>query len=414
MPYGDNTDGADYQGGDSVTPAEEIERRRQKVLALQQALRGGSPQAMPQGLDRQRAVGLLSILTGNRQLSGAGEALVGNANQQEQFQRQTPGIDLSNQLKQQEVEAGSRSAAAQQNPATRAAYQGVLSKFGMNVDPNTPASVMQGIMPVVEKGYAVDQAAQSRREAARLRAGDPEGPENIAQAIINGDQPPILTGMYGKAPLIRAALAKQGFNLSSAQQEWNATQRHLATMNGPQQTRLQQAVDFTSQSVDNVEQLYNQWKKSGVSTGSRLFNSAALSVAKQLPGQAGADAQALEGQINDLVGELSNVYMGGNSPTDQAIKLAKANLSADWNEATFTKAIQQVRNSLRMRQNAMRSAPTLGVGGSRYDKAPAPGAAQPQGDGGMVDVIAPDGTAGQIPAGNLDKALARGFKRAGR
>jgi hypothetical protein len=144
-------------------------------------------------------------------------------------------------------------------------------------------------------------------------------PKDIAAAIISGDQPPTLKGLYRNAAPVRAELARQGFNLSRAETDWNAVQKHIATLNGNQQTRLQQAVSTASDSLDKIEGLYNEWKQLGPNSGIKIFNRASLAAARNLPGRTGAVAQALEGQISDLTAELAVVYMGGNSPTDHGL-----------------------------------------------------------------------------------------------
>src|SRR6185312_1303215 len=83
---------------------------------------------------------------------------------------------------------------------------------------------------------------------------------SIADAIVKGDQPPVMTGLYKYSGPVRAALAKSGYDLTTANEDWTATQKHLAAMNSTQQLRLRQAVDFSSQSLDLVDQLADEWK----------------------------------------------------------------------------------------------------------------------------------------------------------
>ena len=67
---------------------------------------------------------------------------------------------------------------------------------------------------------------------------DTEQVKNIADAIEKGEQPPSLGSMYKMAAPVRAELAKRGYDLANAQMDWDATKRHLSTLNGPQQTRI--------------------------------------------------------------------------------------------------------------------------------------------------------------------------------
>jgi hypothetical protein len=175
--------------------------------------------------------------------------------------------------------------------------------------------------------------------------------ESIAEAIIKGEQPPDLKGLYRMGPAVRASLAKQGYNLANAQLDWQATQKHIATLNSQQQTRMRQAVDNASHSLDTIETLADQWKGGKFP----ILNRGRLAAAKggALGPQAQQIATALEAQIADVTAELANVYMGGNSPTDRAMQLAAHNLSADWTESTLRKLIEQQRQNLQIRSNSM-------------------------------------------------------------
>jgi hypothetical protein len=108
-----------------------------------------------------------------------------------------------------------------------------------------------------------------------------------------------------------------------------------------------------------------------------VFNRAALQTAKNLPGKAGAAAQALDTQIADMVSELGQVYMGGNSPTDHALELAQRNLSGDWNQQQFDAAIKLLQTNLGYRVNSIMNAGIAGeTPGSPYT---------PQGGAGVKD-----------------------------
>jgi len=197
--------------------------------------------------------------------------------------------------------------------------------------------------------------------------------EAIADAIVSGKQPPSLSELRSNTAPVRAALARKNYDLTSATADWAATQKHIATLNGPQQERLRQAVYTVDHSLDTLDDLYSQWQRVGPASGFKVFNRAALAAARNAPGEAGAVAQALEAQINDLTAELGQVYMGGNSPTDHALKLAGQNLKSDWNEQTFRKMIGLARTNLAIRKNSMANSMPVGTGGNSYAQQP-PGA----------------------------------------
>ncbi len=192
----------------------------------------------------------------------------------------------------------------------------------------------------------------------------------IAQAIIRGEQPPDLKGLYRNGAAVRASLAKNGYNLTQATEDWNATSKYLASANSLPPQRLRQAVDFVDGSLGTVEDLAQQWKSKGYGPLSR----AALTAAAN--GVAGPDAQSLatrfQAQIADVTSELGTVYKGGNSSTDESLKLAAKNLSADWSEKALLDNVAQIRQNLQYRRNSLKSAP---IAGTSANNPYAPGAA---------------------------------------
>ncbi len=206
-------------------------------------------------------------------------------------------------------------------------------------------------------------------------------PKDIAQAIIDGKQQPVLTGLYRDAAPVRAELARRGYDLATATTDWNATQKYLGTLNGTQQTRLRQAISFTSETLPQVEAAYAEWKKQAGISGFKVLNKANLAAMKQLPGAAGAAAHQLDSLIADFTSELGTVYKGGNSSTDESLKLAAQNLQSDWNDKTFGDAIKRLNTSLTIRRNSMATGPAGGIGGEYSPQgaaAPAPQAGSPK------------------------------------
>lgn len=192
-------------------------------------------------------------------------------------------------------------------------------------------------------------------------------------AIVSGNQPPDLKNLYRYGAPIKAELQKRGYNLVQAQEDWLAQTKMIATLNGPQQTRLRQATNFAYDSLPIIEDLAKQWDAGGYP----LLNKARLAAAKQ--GALGAEAQTiatqLDTQIADLTSELGTVYKGGNSSTDESLKLAGKNLQADWSKDTLQKNIDLVRKNLDIRKNSLNLA-VAGVGENRY----APKGELPTGD----------------------------------
>ncbi|HEY1747818.1 MAG TPA: hypothetical protein VGG11_13785 [Xanthobacteraceae bacterium] len=189
-------------------------------------------------------------------------------------------------------------------------------------------------------------------------------PQLIAQAIENGNQPPSLTGLYGKGASVRAALETDGYNLTQATEDWTATQKLLSTMNGQQQTKLRESVNQVSESLGLVQQLSDKWNGGSFP----VLNKVNLTAAKN--GAYGADAQSLatqlDAEIADVTSELGTVYKGGNTSTDSSLALAAQQLSSSWSKDTLDSAIQLARTNIQYRQNSL-SLSTAGVSDSQYN-----------------------------------------------
>lgn len=198
--------------------------------------------------------------------------------------------------------------------------------------------------------------------------------EDIGDAIMRGDQPPILTGMgMGGAAELRAYLGKKGFNLTRAMEDWQGMTRYIASLNSSQQLRLRQASDFAFESLDLLDNrdnpgndLIGQLRRFIPRGKYPLLNRAALKAAKEgvFGDAASSAATQLESQVTDLQSELATVYKGGNSPTDIGLKQAGSMLSGDWSENTLRDAIDLSRKNLRYRLNSIRNTGPAGVSGA--------------------------------------------------
>lgn len=239
--------------------------------------------------------------------------------------------------------------------------------------------------------YKTDGSGQLEAIPGGPAAPDSDVAKDIAKGIVDGTQPPNTQGLYRYGAQVRAELSKQGFDLSKAQLEFNATNRALSTMNGPQQTRMRQNIGTLSESLPLVRDLAKQWKAGKYP----LLNKATLVAATQ--GTLGPDAQSLanrlQAQIADVTAELGSVYMGGNSPTDHAFDLAAKSLSADWSESTLLDMVKLAETNVRYRQNALNQ-PVAGIADNPYD----PRGAVPTISPAMPAAVGGDGQGAEPPA----------------
>jgi hypothetical protein len=186
-----------------------------------------------------------------------------------------------------------------------------------------------------------------------------EDAQAIAEAIVRGDLPPTLRGLYKNAGPVLAALAKKKlpdgsyFNLSKFALDYEATKKFLATANDDRQNNIRQSITVLEHALPFIDELYTKLEKELKRTGFKQLDKIALTAAKNLPGDAGRLATQLDAQIVDVIEALAKIYMGGNSPTDKALDLAKQQLSSDWNPETFKAALKQAMANLSYRKAAM-------------------------------------------------------------
>lgn len=398
MPLGDNSDFSILFGPQA----------RARVVAA--ALRGEKAppvgDELAQALERSRGAGDLANL-----LAASGDPAIAQLAQGVRHQAeqdvQSPEQRLRYARDSEQTRQLQDRAERMRDPGSPAtALRRTLAKKWV---PEVDTSQMTGMdlepdMPLMERSYAADLrrvAGGGRgKGAGGSGTGTPGGDpiSAIADAIVSGKQPPELKGLFKHGPMVRAELARRGFDLSGAMSDWSATQKHLSSLNSQQQTRLRQAVDATGEQVDNVERFYEDWKKAGTTTGLKAFNKASLAASKALGGTAGAAAQVLEGQINLLAGELGNVLMGGNSPTDHALSMAQTLLQGDWDQPTFEAAIKSLRRDIQIRRNSLAHSSAAGTSaGNLYARTDA--AAEHAGAPAAPGPGAPVSAAQAAPAG---------------
>ena len=239
--------------------------------------------------------------------------------------------------------------------------------------------------------------------------------KDILEGMQRGDIPPNLSG-YGMGQLrgeLLAEAARQKVPLAQMELDWLATSQFYRTLNGAQQTRLRQATEFSTESLnllsnpDTKQQgadLIGQLRRFIPRSKFPILNKAALTAAKQgVFGDAAASAaRQVDSQITDLQSELATVYQGGNSPTDQKIGRAKQILDSDWSENTLRDAVDLSRTNLGLRLNSIRNVGVGGpTGGGMYAPTPAPPTPTPL----------PVNRAAQPPASTKAPKTADGFIR---
>jgi hypothetical protein len=234
-------------------------------------------------------------------------------------------------------------------------------------EPELAAKAVSGGPEAAQAEATLKRLDQSKRESRPVNINNlatPGDVQDAADAIESGDQAPTLQGLYRNTLAVKAELARRGVPLAKMELDWKATQKYVSSLNSTQQLRLQQSISSASELLPKIDTLYAEWKQLAPVSGFKIANHAALIAMKNMPGRAGAVASALDTQITELTADLGNIYMGGNSPTDQALKLGHQALQSDWGPQAFEEGIKQAKLNIGIRQNSMRHGGPAGLSGT--------------------------------------------------
>jgi len=188
----------------------------------------------------------------------------------------------------------------------------------------------------------------------------------IVEGIKSGTQPPTVTGLYGKGAAVRAALAKDGFDLATAQREWQAAQRQTASLNGPQMTRFSVLAKTVDNTIGEVSKLAEQMQLKGIPLVNRVELFAYIQAQGDTPNSKLATRYLTA--INTLKEEFASLAQGGYAPTGPAWELANQQINGNYSVGKLQASLEEIQNLIQYRMKAIES--MGGAGGGRYNSAP--------------------------------------------
>jgi hypothetical protein len=346
-------------------------------------------------LDHQTGLALLSLPPGQARVEAVQQYEQKALTAKEQIDQQRKAIEQPLQDAKTVAETDAAKTLAQQRTDQHSAQFKEYRDYANE-------EVKAGRTPVSFSAYQ-DMDANRKRPVTAI---SPTGQTDVQQAVAGmreGTIPPILPGRATKEYVgMLAESRRQGYDLARAATDWAATQKHLATMNGAQQLRLNQAINSLPEMLDIVDGLAQKWKGGQFP----ILNRANLALAKN--GAYGKDVAAvanqLDAEIADVVADLGNVYMGGNSPTEQALQLASKSLKGEWDGAVLRNMVKLAKTNVTIRRNSINATGVAGASSDNPYGFQQPQQAGPGGgatSGGVADgapVVFPDGTTGHWDA----------------
>ena len=225
-------------------------------------------------------------------------------------------------------------------PPNTMASGGGQGGYGTEINPD--------YVPPVRAGSTAQQNYKDKLDNAK----------SIADAIENGEQLADFKSLYGLAGPVKAELSRRGVDVRKLQLQATAETKLAQTLQGPQQVRLRQSIDSVLQGLNELESINQEFDRFGI----RIFNKAKITALVNGAGSKEQQdvAQRFVTQMIGLQDEFGNVIMSGNSPTDQALKLAGNIFKSDYNNTSVKASISQARRLLTMRRTAIEN---VGVSG---------------------------------------------------
>lgn len=258
------------------------------------------------------------------------------------------------------------------DPEAKALATQVLTKYGK--PEYEYRSLADGSLVAVNKTNPSDA-----RVVFHAGASKGDGDDNVklvAQAIQNGDQPPVLTGLYRNGMAVKAQLEKNGFNVANAQVEWTRAQKQIAALNGPQMTRFVGLASSVTNTIDEVNDLSSKMALGGIPA----LNRAELAAYVQADGNSenGQLATRYLTAVNTLKEEFANLAQGGYAPTESAWGLANQQINGNFGVKQLGASLNEVQRLVKYRVQAVPGLSTEGPGTpNRYFGTTAPSQAAP-------------------------------------
>jgi hypothetical protein len=192
--------------------------------------------------------------------------------------------------------------------------------------------------------------------------------ETIADAIIEGNQPPDLGRLYGYSGAVRKALADKGFNLSKAALDWEAAKKSISALNSPQQQRLRQTIESVEGGIEPLKELSAEFERVGFKPANSLIVKSRINGISLRPGamkNLGEDQVKIVTryvtQMNTMRDELAQAFNGGYAPTEASFRLADEILDPAYGSGQLDAALDQLGVNLRIRRTAIMSGAPVGA-----------------------------------------------------
>jgi hypothetical protein len=188
----------------------------------------------------------------------------------------------------------------------------------------------------------------------------PQTADAVVDGIVSGEQPPILTGLYGLSGQVRAGLNGQHFDLAKAQLEWQRAVKQVQTLNGPQLTRFVGLAQSVNNTIDEVRELSQQMELGGITGLNALELSTLINTQGNTPN--GQLAVRYVTAINTLKEEFANLASGGYAPHESAWALANQQINGNFGVKELNASLGEIKRLINYRIQGIPGISKLGAG----------------------------------------------------
>ena len=255
---------------------------------------------------------------------------------------------------------------------------------------------------VLERVAAMEKAQKAGKDLARE-----QDDIVIAQGIMSGREPPVLTGLYRDSPTVKAELERNGFDLSKAQLEFEAAKKQVSSLNSAQNVRFNGLAVSVVNTIDETKLLARQMKLSGVPA----LNSLQLRAYMQTQGNSerGQLVAKYLASVNTVKEEYAQLANGGYAPIEAAWKLADEQVNANYGDEQLVASLDEIQRLINYRVRAVNRADAGALPPpNRYSGAKIPGVQGDPPTQGLGDSSALDKARAAIAKGApRDKVLER-------
>jgi hypothetical protein len=205
-------------------------------------------------------------------------------------------------------------------------------------------------MPMSAASIAANQKVQDTKDIS----------QTLGTLLLTGNMPPSLVSAYGGSRNLAIAEADKEqmkqtgthFDVSKAEQQYQAAKRFATSLNSTQMVRYQTLANSVVNTIDEVNNLAGEMKLQNIP----LVNKVQLSAYINATGADSTNGQLAArylSAVNSVKEEFANLANGGYAPTDAAWDLANKQINENYDVNKLNASLFEIQRVINYRTNAL-------------------------------------------------------------